>query len=96
MSDALGLLAYGVAFPTRGRAYADLTPIVSMLVAVVLARLVLGLRLTSFTIVLAAFCGALWAYLAEPWGLVAPTALAAFGLIVAAGVLRRRRTEALG
>lgn len=66
------LLAYGVPIPPAAR-HLDLTPLLAIIGGIVLARSVVGARLTPLTAVSAAFCGALWAYLAERWGLVPPS-----------------------
>lgn len=66
------LLAYGVSIPPAAR-HLDLTPLLAIIGGIVIARFVVGARLTPMTAVWAAFCGALWAYLAERWGLVPPS-----------------------
>jgi hypothetical protein len=75
------LLAYGVSIPPAAR-HLDLTPLLAIIGGILIARSVVGARLTPMTAVLAAFCGALWAYLAERWGLVPPS-IAAFVLVCA-------------
>lgn len=82
------LLAYGMSIQPGPR-HLDLTPLVAILAAILIARFLVGLALTPPTVVGAAFAGALWAYLAEPWGIAAPS-MAAFLLIVVLRQLRRR------
>jgi hypothetical protein len=82
------VLGYGMWLPSAGSTHGDFTPIASMLVAVLIARFVIGLRLTPMSIVAAAFAGALWAYLAERWGLPAATALGVLTVIVASVLVR--------
>lgn len=70
------VLGYGMSIPPPELRHADLTPLIAMIAAILLVRFVVGIRLTPMSAVQAAFVGALWAYLAEPWGLVIPSALA--------------------
>ena len=68
-------LAYGMSIPPQAQ-HVDLTPLTAMVAALLLVRFVVGKRLTPLSGIQAVFAGALWAYLAEPWGLVVPSALA--------------------
>jgi hypothetical protein len=79
-------LAYGMSVPPGPR-HLDLTPLIAIVTAIVIARFLVGLKLTPPTVAGAAFVGALWAYLAEPWGLVTPSSLALLLIVV----LRRVR-----
>jgi len=54
------LFGYGVWIPPAPR-HLDLTPLVAIVTAIVIARLLVGLRLSPPTAVGAAFAGALWA-----------------------------------
>jgi len=80
------VLAYGMSV-APGPRHLDLTPLVAIVTAIVIARFLVGLRLTPPTVAGAAFAGALWAFLAEPWGLLAPSSLALLLIVV----LRRVR-----
>jgi hypothetical protein len=84
------VLAYGMSVQPGPR-HLDLTPLVAILAAIVIARFVVGLALSPPTIVGATFSGALWAYLAEPLGLAAPSVAAILLIVVLRGV--RRRTD---
>jgi hypothetical protein len=75
------LFGYGVWIPPAPR-HLDLTPLVAILTALVIARFVVGVRLSPPTAVGAAFVGALWAYLAQPLGLVIPSMAALLLVIV--------------
>ena len=79
------VLSYGMVVPPGPR-HLDLTPLTAIVVALLVARFVVGFRLTPMTGVNAAFAGALWAYLAEVWGLAIPTAIA----VIVSVVLRAR------
>jgi hypothetical protein len=85
------VLAYGMSVPPGPR-HLDLTPLMAIVTAIVIARFLVGLKLTPRTVASAAFVGALWAYLAEPWGLVAPSLLALLLIVV----LRRVRLGGKG
>jgi hypothetical protein len=77
-----GLLAYGMLVPRSAR-HADATPLVAIVVAILLARFVVGLPLTPMTGVLAAFGGSLWAALAQGWGIGPPSVV---GLVLVLGL----------
>jgi len=77
---AVGLLAYGMLMPHSAR-HADATPLVAIVIAIVLARFVVGLPLTPLTGVLAAFGGSLWAALAQGIG-IGPPSIAALLLVL--------------
>jgi hypothetical protein len=84
-------LAYGMSVPP-GTRHLDLTPLIAIVCSIVIARFLVGLRLTPPAAAGAAFAGALWAYLAEPWGLLTPSFLALLLIIV----LRKVRQGAKG
>jgi hypothetical protein len=74
-STMASILAYGMSVPPGPR-HLDLTPLTAIVTAILVARFLVGLRLSPPTVVGAAFAGALWAYLTEPWGLVVPSTAA--------------------
>jgi hypothetical protein len=74
------LLAYGVSIPPAAR-HLDLTPLLAIIGGIAIWRFVVGAPLTPLTGAIAAFSGALWAYLAEGWGLIPPS-VAALLLVV--------------
>lgn len=85
------VLAYGVSVAPYSR-HLDLTPITAIVVAILVARFVVGMRLTPLGAALAAFAGALWAYLAEGWGLVVPSLAALVITLSLRAVVRRLPT----
>jgi uncharacterized membrane protein YdjX (TVP38/TMEM64 family) len=80
----MGLLALGVSIRWAQPGPADFTPVVAMLAGVLVARFVIGLRLTVVTTVAAAAAGAGWAAAVATWGFSVPTLV----LIAAVAVLR--------
>ena len=66
------VLGYGVSVSPAPR-HLDLTPILAIIAAILIIRFVVGVRLTPMSSVLAAFAGALWAYLAQGWGFAVPS-----------------------
>jgi hypothetical protein len=83
-----GLLAYGMLMP-HSPPHGDLTPLVSIVVAILLARFVVGLPLTPMTGVLAAFGGSLWAALAQGWGIGPPSVVGLVLVLGLRGAVRR-------
>ena len=82
------VLGYGVSpFPVHP--HGDLTPIVAILTGLLIARFVVGMRLTPMSAVFAAFGGALWAYLAQAWGLTLPSLVALIVVLSLRAVTRR-------
>jgi hypothetical protein len=69
-------LALGVSIRWARTGPIDFTPILAMLVAVVVARFVFGVRLGAVTTVAAAAIGAAWAATIPEFGLSVPTLLA--------------------
>ena len=64
-----------------GAPHLDLTPLVSIVGAIVILRFVVGMRLSPMSLTMAAFGGALWAYLIAVWGLAPPSVAALFVVI---------------
>jgi len=89
------IVAYGVVLPPSD-VRPDFTPIVSMVVAICLARFVVGLRLTPMIAVLAAFAGSLWAALAEGLGIVPPSVAALALVLGLRGAVRRASSRGTG
>ena len=67
----------------------DLTPLMAIVAAVLVMRFVLGVGVTMMTFMLAATAGALWAYAAQTWGLVWPSAVAVAGTALLQAPVRR-------
>jgi hypothetical protein len=80
------MLALGVSIPWARAGPADFTPLLSMAAAVLVARFVIGVRLTLMTTVLAAAAGAVWAAAIPRVGGSVPTLVA----ILLIAVLRWR------
>jgi hypothetical protein len=80
MGMVAGLLAYGMLMP-HSPPHGDLTPLASIVVAILLARFFVGLPITPMTGVLAAFAGSLWAALAQGLG-IEPPSIAALVLVL--------------
>ncbi len=90
-----GLLAYGMLMP-HSPPHGDLTPLVSIVVAILLARFVVGLPLTPMTGVLAAFGGSLWAALAQGWGIEPPSVVALVFVLGLRSAVRRVGSRGAG
>ena len=73
-------LAIGVPIRWARSGPFDFTPLLAMLVAVVVARFVFGVRLGAVTTVAAAATGAAWASTIPEFGLSVPTLLALVAL----------------
>ena len=73
-------LALGVSIRWARTGPVDFTPLVAMLVAVLVARFVCGVRLGAVTTVAAAATGAAWAATIPEFGLSVPTLLALVAL----------------
>lgn len=82
-------LALGVPIPWAHAGPADFTPLVAIVTAVLIMRFVIGIRITMMTFMLAAAAGALWAYAAQQWGLVVPTAVVLLAIPVLYGSVQR-------
>jgi len=89
------ILAYGMSVQPGPR-HLDLTPLTAIVASILIARFLIGLRLSPPTVVGAAFAGALWAYLAEPWGLVRPSMIALLLVIVLRRSIRLGGSERIG
>ena len=89
-SIVVGLIAWGVGYRPQNET-GDWTPLVAILLALLISRFVVGLRLTPVTGAFAVFFGAFWAYSAQRWG----HSLAAVGafLVILAGLSVARRIE---
>jgi hypothetical protein len=73
-------LALGVSIRWARSGPVDFTPLVAMLVAVVVARFVFGIRLGAVTAVAAAATGAAWAAALPRFGVSVPTLVALVAL----------------
>jgi hypothetical protein len=89
------ILAYGMSVQPGPR-HLDLTPLTAIVVAILIARFMIGLRLSPPTVVGAAFAGALWAYLAEPWGLAGPSVVALLIIVALRRSVRLSRSGHIG
>ena len=89
------IAAYGVVLPPS-EVHPDFTPIVSIIVAICVARFVVGLRLTPMMSVLAAFGGSLWAALAEGLGIMPPSVAALALVLGLRGAVRRAASRGTG
>lgn len=69
-------LALGVPLRWADAGPADVTPLLAILGAVLIARFVIGARLTILTVTLAAGAGAAWAAALTNWGFTIPTLMA--------------------
>jgi hypothetical protein len=78
------LLALGVSMRWAQPGPADFTPLLAILAAVLVARFVIGARLTMMTGFVAAAAGAAWAAALPRWGFTVPTLAA----ILAVSALR--------
>jgi hypothetical protein len=83
-------LALGVSIRWAQPGPADFTPLVAMVAGVLMARFVIGLRLTVMTTVVAAGAGAGWAAAIEMWGVGGPTLVVMAAVAVLRGVVDRR------
>jgi hypothetical protein len=79
-------LALGVSIPWARSGPADFTPLLAMVAAVLVARFVVGVRLTLPVAVVAAAAGAAWAAAIPTFGTSVPTLAA----ITATALLRCR------
>jgi hypothetical protein len=66
-------LALGVSMRWAQPGPADFTPVLAIVAAILVARFVIGARLTMLTLVVAAAAGAAWAAAIPQWGFTAPT-----------------------
>jgi hypothetical protein len=86
------VLGYGMILRADQQAASpDLAPMLAILSALAIARFVVGLRLTPMSGVVAAFAGALWAFLVPGWGLVPPSVAALTLILSARAIVRRSR-----
>lgn len=74
------LLALGVSIRWARAGPVDLTPLLAMLAAVLVARFVVGVRLGALVTMLAAAVGAAWAATIPRFGLSVPTLIALVAL----------------
>jgi len=95
MGMVAGLLAYGTMMP-HSAPHGDLTPLVSIVVAILLARFVVRLPVTPMTGVLAAFAGSLWAALAQAWGIEPPSIVALVLVLGLRSAVRRVASRGAG
>jgi hypothetical protein len=66
-------LALGVSIRWAHAGPADFTPVLAIAAAVLVARFVIGARLTMMSLVIAAAGGAAWAAALPRWGFTVPT-----------------------
>jgi hypothetical protein len=81
-------LALGVSIRWARSGPVDFTPLLAMLIAVVVARFVFGVRLGAVTTVAAAATGAAWAAAIPRFGISAPTLVALVALTALRWVAR--------
>ena len=83
------LVAVGVPYRWARGGPVDLLPLVAALVALFILRFVIGARLTPVTGIVAATCGAAWAWAIAVWGIEMPTLAAVIATGVAAWAVDR-------
>ncbi len=89
----MSILALGVPIRWADAGPADFLPFIAMLAAVVIARFLLGVRMTVMTFVLSLAVGAAWASAVGRWGWTMPT-LAAVMLMFSVSVwVEGRQTD---
>ena len=71
-----GLVALGVSTRWAHAGPADFTPLLAILGAVLIARFVIGARMTIMTATFAAAAGAAWAAALPRWGITIPSLMA--------------------
>ena len=94
MPPVSSVLRYGVPF-YPGAPQLDLTPLVSIVGAVVVVRFFVGLRLTPMSLTMAAFGGALWSYLVVGRGFAMPSLAALVVVVSLRLILRDTRPEGM-
>jgi hypothetical protein len=85
------VLGFGIdAWPYPTRAVYDFKPLIASIVALLVARFVLGFTLTWVTAAIAFLAGTTWGWAVDAWGVVLPTALVIIVLAIALSRPRRR------
>ena len=82
MSRMVAPLALGVSVRWADAGSADFTPLLAILGAVLIARFVIGARMTILTATFAAGGGAAWAAALPRWGFTVPTLMAVLAICV--------------
>lgn len=85
------MVGFGVdSWPSAAQAVYDFKPLIGTIVALFVARFVLGFTLTWATATVAFLAGTAWGWAVDWWGVVVPTALAVIVLAIALSRPRRR------
>ena len=85
------MLGFGIdAWPRPAHAVYDFKPLIGAIVALFIARFVLGFTLTWATAVTAFVAGTAWGWAVDAWGVVLPSAMAIIGIAIALSRPRRR------
>jgi hypothetical protein len=85
------VLSFGIdAWPRPAHAVYDFKPLIGAIVALFVARFVLGFTLTWATAVTAFVAGTAWGWAVDAWGVVIPSAMAIIGIAIALSRPRRR------
>jgi hypothetical protein len=85
------VLSFGIdAWPLPAHAVYDFKPLIGAIVALFVARFVLGFTLTWATAVTAFVAGTAWGWAVDAWGVVIPSAMAIIGIAIALSRPRRR------
>jgi len=85
------VLGFGVdAWPRPAHAVYDFKPLVGAIVALFIARFVLGFTLTWATAATAFVTGTAWGWAVDAWGVVLPSAIVIIVLAIALSRPRRR------
>ena len=75
--------------PVAGRI--DITPLITVLIALLVVRFVLGVRMTWPAVGVVVGLGTILGWAIGAWGVVTPSAIAFLGAVIVTGQFRRRR-----
>ena len=85
------MLGFGIdAWPRPVHAVYDFKPLIGVIVALLVARFVLGFTVTWATTATAFLAGTAWGWAVDAWGVVLPSATALVVLAIALSRPRRR------
>ena len=85
-------LAVGVPVRWTRGGPVDFVPLLALVAAVLVARFVIGARLTPVTFTVAATCGASWAWAIAVWGIELPSLAAVIATAVLTASVGRARS----